>query len=35
MIEPAPWLEQFEELEFPEEVRRKILWENAEEFLGL
>jgi predicted TIM-barrel fold metal-dependent hydrolase len=35
MIEPAPWLEQFEELDFPEEVQRKILWENAEEFLGL
>jgi predicted TIM-barrel fold metal-dependent hydrolase len=35
MIEPAPWLEQFEELDFPEEVQRKILWENAEEFLEL
>ncbi|WP_276301300.1 amidohydrolase family protein [Halorussus lipolyticus] len=35
MIEPGPWLEQFEELDFPEEVQRKILWENAEEFLGL
>ena len=35
MIEPAPWLEQFDELEFPPEVQRKILWENAEQFLGL
>ncbi|WP_135854474.1 amidohydrolase family protein [Halorussus salinus] len=35
MIEPAPWLEQFEELDFPDEVQRKILWENAEQFLGL
>jgi hypothetical protein len=35
MIEPAPWLEQFEELDFPEEVQRKLLWENAEQLLGL
>lgn len=35
MIEPGPWLEQFAELEFPPEVQRKILWENAEQFLGL
>jgi predicted TIM-barrel fold metal-dependent hydrolase len=35
MIEPGPWLDQFDELDFPEEVQRKILWENAEEFLGL
>ncbi|WP_290812769.1 amidohydrolase family protein [Halovivax sp.] len=35
MIEPEPWLEQFAELEFPEPVQRKILWENAEAFLGL
>jgi predicted TIM-barrel fold metal-dependent hydrolase len=35
MIEPGPWLEQFDELDFPEEVQRKILWENAESFLGL
>ena len=35
MIEPAPWLEQFDELDFPEEVQRKILWENAEQLLGL
>ncbi|WP_137287465.1 amidohydrolase family protein [Halorussus salinisoli] len=35
MIEPAPWLDQFAELDFPEEVQRKILWENAEELLGL
>jgi predicted TIM-barrel fold metal-dependent hydrolase len=35
MIDPAPWLEQFAELDFPDEVQRKILWENAEEFLEL
>ncbi|WP_255193674.1 amidohydrolase family protein [Natronobeatus ordinarius] len=35
MLEPKPWLEQFAELEFPEEIQRKILWETAEEFLGL
>ncbi|NHN48859.1 amidohydrolase [Halostella sp. JP-L12] len=35
MLEPEPWLEQFAELGFPEDVQRKILWENAERFLGL
>ena len=35
MIDPAPWLEQFAELDFPEAVQRKILWENAESFLDL
>ncbi|WP_435332900.1 amidohydrolase family protein [Haloarchaeobius sp. TZWWS8] len=35
MLDPAKWLHQFAELDFPEEVQRKILWENAEEFLGL
>jgi predicted TIM-barrel fold metal-dependent hydrolase len=35
MIEPGPWLEQFAELEFPEDVQRKLLYENANEFLGL
>ncbi|SIR07509.1 hypothetical protein SAMN05421858_1329 [Haladaptatus litoreus] len=35
MIRPEKWLNQFEELDFPEEVQRKILWENAEEFLEL
>ena len=35
MLEPGPWLEQFAELEFPEDVQRKVLWENAERFLGL
>jgi predicted TIM-barrel fold metal-dependent hydrolase len=35
MIDPEPWLEQFAELDFPDDVQRKILWENAEEFLGL
>ncbi|WP_423745019.1 amidohydrolase family protein (plasmid) [Haladaptatus sp. SPP-AMP-3] len=35
MIRPGQWLDQFEDLDFPEEVQRKILWENAEEFLDL
>ena len=35
MLEPEPWLEQFAALDFDEETQRKILWENAEEFLDL
>ncbi|WP_435358490.1 amidohydrolase family protein [Haloarchaeobius sp. DFWS5] len=35
MLDPAKWLHQFAELDFPPEVQRKILWKNAEEFLGL
>jgi uncharacterized protein len=35
MIEPGPWLEQFGELAFDEGIQRKLLWENAEAFLGL
>ncbi|WP_435347387.1 amidohydrolase family protein [Haloarchaeobius sp. HRN-SO-5] len=35
MLDPATWLDQFAELDFPESVQRKILWENAEEFLDL
>jgi len=35
MLDSEPWLAQFAELEFPEDVQRKILWENAERFLGL
>ena len=35
MIEPDKWLSQFAELGFPEDVQRMLLWENAEEFLGL
>ncbi|WP_254768137.1 amidohydrolase family protein [Salinilacihabitans rarus] len=35
MLEPRPWLEGFAELGFPEGVQRKLLWENAESFLGL
>jgi predicted TIM-barrel fold metal-dependent hydrolase len=35
MLEPEPWLEGFEALDFPEDVQRKILWENAESFLDL
>ncbi|WP_266077137.1 amidohydrolase family protein [Haladaptatus caseinilyticus] len=35
MIRPKKWLNQFEDLDFSDEVQRKILWENAEEFLGL
>jgi uncharacterized protein len=35
MIEPGPWLEQFGELAFDEAIQCKLLWENAEAFLGL
>ncbi|MCT9096856.1 amidohydrolase family protein [Haloarchaeobius sp. HME9146] len=35
MLDPQKWLHQFAELDFPEEVQRKLLWENAEEFLDL
>jgi predicted TIM-barrel fold metal-dependent hydrolase len=36
MIKPGKWLEQFAEYTgYSEAVQRKILWENAEEFLGL
>lgn len=35
MLRPEPWLEQFAELDYSEEIQRKILWENAEQFLGL
>ena len=36
MIRPEKWLRQFEEYtDFPEEVERKILWENAESFFGV
>jgi predicted TIM-barrel fold metal-dependent hydrolase len=36
MIQPDKWLQQFEEYtDYPEDIQRKILWENAEEFLGL
>ena len=35
MIDPGPWLEQFAELDYAEEIQRKILWKNAESFLGL
>jgi len=35
MLEPGPWLEQFEALGFPEDVQRQLLWENAERFLEL
>ncbi|WP_256300054.1 amidohydrolase family protein [Haloarchaeobius salinus] len=35
MLDPKIWLEQFAELDFPEAVQRKILWENAEEFFDL
>ena len=35
MIEPTPWMEQFAELGFPEDVQRQLLWENAEEFLNI
>ncbi|WP_415380606.1 amidohydrolase family protein [Halosimplex sp. TS25] len=36
MIRPETWLDQFEtHCDFSEEVQRKLLWENAERFLGL
>jgi predicted TIM-barrel fold metal-dependent hydrolase len=36
MLRPARWLDSFEKhTDYPEEIRRKLLWENAEEFLGL
>ncbi|PSQ18704.1 amidohydrolase [Halobacteriales archaeon QS_8_69_73] len=36
MIEPEEWLEDFaEHTDYPPEVRRKLLWENAETFLDL
>ncbi|MDY6765439.1 MAG: amidohydrolase family protein [Halobacteria archaeon] len=36
MIQPDAWLNSFaEDTEFPEDVQRKILWENAEDFLGI
>jgi predicted TIM-barrel fold metal-dependent hydrolase len=36
MIRPRKWLEQFAEYtDYPVEVQRKLLWENAEAFLGL
>jgi len=36
MIRPRKWLEQFAEYtDYPVEIQRKLLWENAEAFLGL
>jgi len=36
MLRPRTWLESFaEHTDYPEEVERKLLWENAEAFLGL
>ena len=35
MIDPGPWLEQFGDLDFPADVQRKILWENAEAFFDV
>jgi predicted TIM-barrel fold metal-dependent hydrolase len=36
MIEPAEWLEDFaEHTDYPPAIQRKLLWENAEELLGL
>jgi len=35
MIHPEPWLEQFADLGWDEAVQRKLLWETAEDFLGL
>ena len=36
MIDPADWLADFaEHTDYPPEVQRKLLWENAEAFLDL
>ncbi|KAB1191109.1 MULTISPECIES: amidohydrolase family protein [Haloferax] len=36
MIRPERWFESFDDhFDAPDEVKRKILWENAERFLGL
>ncbi len=36
MIRPGRWLEHFEKYtDYSPEIQRKLLWENAEEFLGL
>jgi hypothetical protein len=35
VISPERWLGDFESLDFPEEVRRKILLENAATLLGV
>lgn len=36
MIRPEDWLESFaEHTDYPEEIERKLLWENAEAFLDL
>jgi len=36
MIRPRTWLESLaEHTDYPEDVQRKLLWENAESFLGL
>ena len=36
MIEPDEWLADFtEHTDYPPEVQRKLLWENAEAFLDL
>jgi hypothetical protein len=36
MIRPKRWLEQFAEYtDYDVAVQRKLLWENAEAFLGL
>lgn len=35
MLSPAEWLDGFEELDFPDDVREKILYENARELLDL
>jgi hypothetical protein len=36
MIRPGEWLESFAEHgDFDDATQRKLLWENAEDFLGL
>jgi len=35
MLDPEKWMNQFANLEYGEDVQRKLLWENAEDFLDL
>ena len=35
MLDPERWLSDFAEVGYEPEIQRKILWENAEELLGL
>jgi hypothetical protein len=35
VISPERWLRDFEGLDFPDDVRRKVLLENAAKLLGV